>query len=306
MRPRGLARWRARGNLLGFAPANPGFAVRNWKKKSAACPAACKEQLKVSSKLGRLWEKLVIRLAQSIMNRRGYEGVPMVVLAGDYISLKIMVQGRFEYQEISALERHVFPSLDRNSHCLDIGANIGNHCVAFAPWFATVQALEPNPIVFDVLSLNAKFAGNIVAHQVGASDQEFLATAVLKPGNLGATKITEDKSSEGRTIEFRCVRPDSYLPPAVVDNISFVKIDVEGHEYEVMHGCERILKASHPVVAFELLRKDFDQNGKRVLELLRQHGYDHFYTSSGDGLERIHDFTKRNYKMILAATRPLP
>lgn len=259
----------------------------------------------MSSTLGRLWEKLVIRLAQSIMNRRGYEGVPMVVLAGDYISLKIMVQGRFEYQEIATLEKHVFPALPRDSHCLDIGANIGNHCVAFAPWFATVQALEPNPIVFDVLSLNARFAGNIVAHQVGASDRDFTATAVLKPGNLGATKITEDVQSEGKTIEFRCVRVDDFLPPDVVDHISFIKIDVEGHEFEVMQGCQRILDRGKPVVAFELLRKDFDQNGKRVLELLREHGYDHFYTSGRDGLERIQEFERRNYKMILAAPRPL-
>ena len=67
----------------------------------------------------------------------------LVGFAFDDIMRSIHLDGRFERDELRVLAESVFPKLNSNSICLDIGANIGNHSLAFSPFFEHVIALEP-------------------------------------------------------------------------------------------------------------------------------------------------------------------
>ena len=67
----------------------------------------------------------------------------LVGFAFDAITCSIHLDGRFEKDELRLLEESVFPKLESNTICLDIGANIGNHSLAFSPFFEYIIALEP-------------------------------------------------------------------------------------------------------------------------------------------------------------------
>ena len=254
------------------------------------------------------WEKIVIGRASALMRKHRQGGRRTAVIAGDYLSLKVMLQGRFEDKLISVLEGRVLRDMAPGSVCLDIGANIGNHSIAFAKWFSRVYAFEPNPETFDVLALNAKWSsGRIFPFNVGASDREFDAPAVVPADNLGGARITAAAPVPQAGIEplrFNCVRLDEYLPEDVTRNVSFIKVDVEGHEYQALSGCRRIIEAARPLVAFELLRKDHEANGNRIRSLLDGYGYKYYY-DVGRGLRLITRFRRKNYKMILASCRKL-
>jgi len=251
--------------------------------------------------LDRIWQKIVINCAIDLMERHRRRQPEMVVISGDYVSIKAMLQGRFEDQELSVLEREIFPKLKTRKCCIDIGANIGNHSLSFSKSFEQVIAFEPNPKVFDVLSLNARWNPKITPVQIGASNRQHFVEAVVPQGNLGAAQIVGSSTSiEGETVRFECARVDEYISPDQFSDIGFIKIDVEGHEYEALLGCEAILKHAHPVLGFELLRQDYNKNAARIAQFLGDVGYSTFFEITSTGLKEIKNFKRKNYKMIIA------
>lgn len=247
-------------------------------------------------------DKWTMLLATRAMERRHGKSPQMAVISGDYVSLKAMLQGRFEDRELSVLEQHLFPRLKTRKCCLDIGANIGNHSVAFSRTFKSVIAFEPNPIAYDILAVNAKWNPRITALPVGASDHEHTAQAVFPGTNIGAAKIVDAATAHGagRSVSFRCVRVDEILLPEQFADIGFIKVDVEGHEYEALLGCERILAAAQPAIAFELLREDHDRNALRIDTYLKGLGYERYFELKSGGLARVDRIRKKNYKMLIA------
>jgi FkbM family methyltransferase len=255
--------------------------------------------------LAYLRDKFVVACARRMMARQAGRLPPMAVVTGDYVSLKALLHGRFEDLQLTLLEQQVLPKIAQRALCLDIGANIGNHSVSFSRSFERVIAFEPNVQVFDVLALNAKWCGNIVPVPLGASDRAFRAVAAVPQGNLGAAQIVDGPAREGeQTVEFECVRVDDFLAAEDFAQVGLIKVDVEGHEFAALTGCRRIIEAAKPVIVFELLRQDFDTSGLKVWELLRAHGYTHFYEVD-KSVRAIERPRRKNYKMIVAATMPV-
>jgi FkbM family methyltransferase len=251
--------------------------------------------------LDRLWQKFIVNSAVRLMERHQSLHPDMVVVSGDYVSLKVMLQGRFEDHELGVLEREFFPHLKTRKCCLDIGANIGNHSLAFSKYFESVVAFEPNPKVFEVLSLNARWNPKVIPVQIGASNRQHSVEAVVPRGNLGAAQIIDSSaSSTGESIYFECARIDQYISPENFSDIGFIKIDVEGHEYEALLGCEAILRHAHPVLGFELLRQDHNKNALRITEFLSDIGYSQYFEITATGAKPLKKFKKKNYKMIIA------
>jgi FkbM family methyltransferase len=255
--------------------------------------------------ISRIFEKIIVFAAEKTMKKNHKMTTKMVVITGDYVSLKAMLQGRFEDQQISILEQFVFPKITNRCICLDIGANIGNHSVQFSKYFKKVFSFEPNPMTFDVLNLNAKWNQKIQPIPLGASNKSFTAIAKVPSGNLGAAEIIQDQSNEiSNTVEFECVRVDEYLEDEIFLEIGFIKIDVEGHEYEALEGCQKIITTSHPVIAFELLRKDYKKSGQKIFEFLQKNEYKKFYEINKE-ISEINTPKNKNYKMIIASIHPI-
>jgi hypothetical protein len=61
----------------------------------------------------------------------------------------------------------------------------------------------------------------------------------------------------------------------ITSAVSLMKIDVEGHEPEVLRGAKSVLKRDGPVVLFEILSGPV---GQACIEMLRACGYDRFVT----------------------------
>lgn len=245
---------------------------------------------------------------------------PQIVgFAFDHITAKIHIDGRFEDHELNALETLIFPKLPRDSVCLDIGANIGNHSLAFANHFTLVHAFEPNPNVFRVLQINANLKSNITTHMVGCSSSEAEIAVVERRGNLGSTGIGLPESNHAKErVIFHVAPLDLMKLFDENDRVSFVKIDVEGHEAETIRGAANTYLQHQPVIAMEVGRKTVSNGSNAALDALKELGYSYFYE-----IPRAHDLRrllhnraskvlpvnrleKRNYPLFLAATKPFP
>lgn len=214
----------------------------------------------------------------SRMNAKHVSQYPQLVgYFFDTITSAIHIDGRFERDELSLLSTNVFPKLNNEGDCLDIGANIGNHSLAFSPFFKNVISLEPHPITFRLLEINTELVNNVTAYNVGASNMRSSLKVAINKLNQGATSIEVVTTVDTPTVTFNLVPIDELDELDPIRPISFIKIDVEGHEVEAILGAENTIRKHSPVVAIEVLSNNIENGTSAAVELLRDFGYNNFY-----------------------------
>ena len=124
-----------------------------------------------------------------------------------------------------------------------------------------------------MLSLNSKLVNNIECFNLGCSNQDKTALLSSISTNRGGSFIlSEEREGEIEKIE---VKPlDITLKD--LHKIGLIKIDVEGHEYEVLEGAEKTIKDNMPIILFEQHENDFSDNSSPSIEFLKKVGYKNF------------------------------
>lgn len=199
----------------------------------------------------------------------------MATFAFDYISNCIQIYGRYEKSLLEKLKEVLEKNIS-NSLIIDVGANIGNHSLYFSTFFQKVIALEPNPKVFKLLKVNSSLTDNIECLNVGASSEKGILKFYVDDRNLGGSRIIGPNDK---------IIPNSQIDVVKIDDIEFkglkptcIKIDVEGHEWSVIKGCEALIAKHSPIVVFEQEASEIKKGTSRTIELLKSFGYDYFYT----------------------------
>lgn len=155
---------------------------------------------------------------------------------------------------------------------VDVGANIGYITTLMqrrAGPTGQVYALEPHPDVVSTLRSNVDPAGAPVEIiEAGASCAAGTATLTV-PVTISGSHIGESNGSrEGQTFSIRTTTLDAILSNVDID---VLKLDVEGHELQVLEGARRLLDRERiTTIVFE------DHLGfeSDVVALLRRHGYE--------------------------------
>ena len=158
----------------------------------------------------------------------------------------------FSIEELEDLLFYVKP----NSVILDIGANVGNHTVFFAKHFQAknVVPFEVNPTAVELLRLNVELnhLTNVDLSQVGVGVGAQRGTLYLTKSienNLAATSFSTSISSRSKEISFKVDTLDNLLSSDT--QVDFVKIDVEGMEFDVLDGGRKFIQKCRPVVFLE-------------------------------------------------------
>lgn len=178
-----------------------------------------------------------------------HEGAEMRFLVANPMDLiqRHHAEGRlYEREELALIAQHLSPG----GTFIDIGANVGNHAVwaLCSAGAGRVIAFEPGLIAHTVLTVNKALNGldQLDIRKVALSDRE--GTACLgpaHPANLGGSTLSE--SGPGQIVETQ--RGDVALSGIDVD---FLKIDVEGHELQVLSGLEGLFARTHPPMMIEV------------------------------------------------------
>ena len=169
--------------------------------------------------------------------------------------------------------RH-FINPDKN--ILDLGANIGTHSIIYSNYTnGKIYSFEPQKKVFDILNKNVELNNckNIITHNFGGSNvnKKFYMNACYEnKDNQGAFKIDETlDETNGLEIECRIIDELNIL------NVCYIKIDVEGHEYEALLGLKQILIRDHPTLMIEIHNSCPTKN--LTFKLLEELGYKTYY-----------------------------
>lgn len=124
----------------------------------------------------------------------------------------------------------------RYARALDLGANLGLHSIMLSRCVAEVRCYEPDPVHFGILSDNLARNGcrNVTPVQAAASVADGEAEFVRVKGNTTGSHLAGAKKNPYGELDRFTVRVRD-----VTDEIrwaDFVKLDIEGHEGELITG----------------------------------------------------------------------
>jgi FkbM family methyltransferase len=169
-----------------------------------------------------------------------------------------------------AWERRVddalFNNARENTTVIDAGAHIGTHTMTLARRVGSegrVYAFEPQKKIFRELVQNVRLnrADNVVPLRFALGDQNDVVIA-MRPAqehNEGGTGVSKSFGGSGDRAELRTI--DSFW----FQNVSLIKIDVEGFEDHVLDGARETILMWRPVIIIEIMGgEDHDNPSPRV------------------------------------------
>lgn len=201
------------------------------------------------------------RMAMPIMQGR-LSGTRWIVGAGEHGYWL----GSYEMNKRLAFEREI----PAGAVLYDIGANVGYFSLLAAKLAGPegqVYAFEPLPRNIEFLNKHIKINNidNIEVIDAAVSDQSGEAHF-----DLGASSAMGHLSESGG-IQVRMVVLDDILAAGELRPPDYMKVDVEGAEFEALKGAQNLLKQYHPVLFLDTHQREAHLP---TVELLQQLGYE--------------------------------
>jgi len=156
---------------------------------------------------------------------------------------------------------------------IDVGANIGYNSLMFSD-YGPVVSFEP--VYHEVVVKNAK--QNAILHSINifpcalSNEEKQMQIFIPSKGcqsnthiNYGGTSFHPTEEMKGVGIEVQCCRLDDVY----MGIPSIIKIDVEGHELQVLEGAQETIRKHKPALLIEI--HDFENNP--VAKFIESLGY---------------------------------
>ncbi len=119
-------------------------------------------------------------------------------------------------------------------------------------------------------------AANVKVHEIALSDREGEADLLIPQGEQGAVHGLASLEPQLALSAQSCVAlhvPIARLDAVIQEDVAFVKIDVEGHELNVLNGAVALLERSQPVFLVEAEDRHRAAATESVFEFFRDKGY---------------------------------
>jgi len=140
---------------------------------------------------------------------------------------------------------------------LDIGAcfgEVGLYAAKFVTPSGQVHCFEPNLRTANLIRISAELNGfeHLSVHEVALSDQDGSSEFFVPNGHVGMGSLTACNEGYVDTLKVRVQKSGTYLEQLRLPQIRAVKIDVEGHEEQVLCGALDFLRSNKPAaIIFE-------------------------------------------------------
>ena len=212
---------------------------------------------------------------------------PIAVPTDDDISMRYICFGGYEQNIITYLLKNL-PKDFQHGSFIDAGAHIGTYSVAFAESFKTVLAFEPNRTIFTFLDLNTKTHKNITVYNEALGETKSIALLNEEKNNSGKSHLTTKANEFSYEVKVKTL--DDFKNK--LKALKYIKIDVEGHEKQILNGGKNIIMHHKPWILIEVLEDQIFSGTSETLEMLAGLGYKKFY--SVESPPPVHRFFSKN------------
>ena len=189
------------------------------------------------------------------------------IFFNDTLSNEIMINGVYEEEELNLISNIIDKEI-----FIDVGANIGNHTLYFRNSFKKIYSFEPHPKTYKLLQLNTEDTPNIEVFNFGLSNEKKTKKISFEAAQNVAGEGFHKEHKQGRVVFFE--RFDDLYN--FENSISFIKIDVEGNELDVLKSMKKNLENNSPIISLEFDMQDFTNNNE-IISFLRELGYKKYY-----------------------------
>lgn len=219
------------------------------------------------------WGTRVWKSTTEVMTPLGFK-----LVSGFHPAYKLMREGKFEIQETEVVTK-MFAKVDV---FIDVGANLGYYTCLAAKNGKRVIAFEPQQQNLRCLMRN------LVANDIQEEVEVFPLALSDKPGLLtlyGASGPSASliKGWAGYSSKYSQQIPvstlDNVLGIRFIDHQLFIKIDVEGAEFQVLEGAHALLnRVKKPIWLLEICLQEFHPSGlnpdyKKIFDVFWMSGY---------------------------------
>lgn len=185
------------------------------------------------------------------------------------LDLSLLLFGNFQ-QHVSD---NKFIHLPDDAVIFDVGANVGIMSLKFASKAprGKVYAFEPTHYALQKLKTNLALNKDVVQNIVPINT--FVSGKEKKPGSIKAfsswkidKKIGDNQhpvhggkamSTEG----VPTITLDDFVKEQKIARVDFIKIDTDGHEFDVISGASQLIQDFNPVIIFELGQYVMEERG---------------------------------------------
>ena len=210
------------------------------------------------------------------------QGMPMTVFESpEDISDVIVRNNRFWEQHVFEKWIQHFPT---NGLMLDIGANIGNHCLMFKKFLPQLKiwAFEMSYNNFRLLYKNIFPYSDIKCFNVALSNSvQIISYKDSEDNNNGGISVLNAEDGIHKNIS---IPLDSLT---ILESVVFIKIDIEGHEKYAYEGMKNLLLRDKPLIWAEDWVKSGHWEGDSSVQFLLDMGYEIIENIIGDYLLRF-------------------
>ncbi len=192
---------------------------------------------------------------------------------------------------------------------IDIGANIGATTLSLAKKVGSegkVYSFEPSPFnyrrAFQNISLN-DFANIKLINQGLGNEKTTAFLYNVNPNNLGMQRLLkeneENKSYEKTPVTIDTL--DNSMKKFEIPSPSFIKIDVEGYEFNVLVGGKETILKHKPALFIELDDNNLREQGntaKELIELIIHLQYKIMNAANGSVVDEHTNFANCHFDIL--------
>lgn len=190
-----------------------------------------------------------------------------------WVRWRLRNRPRSAERELSLLKNIVSPT----DTVVDIGANLGLYTRTLAGLSKRVHAFEPSPAMAAMLRRTS--ASNVVVHETALSDSDGSASLrIPRAGDhltYSLASLEPDAIADQDVLTTEVVR--ERLDSAIQEAVTFVKVDVEGHELSALHGATGLIDRCRPVFLVEAENRHRQNATQSIFAFFRNFDYDGFY-----------------------------
>ena len=219
--------------------------------------------------LKRIIPSLSIRFLRLLNKNRGYFKINQFKMFLDFldpIDREIILSQEFEKQEIDFLINQI--KYNNINYFIDVGANCGYYSLIISNEISNIKVLafEPNIEAYSKFSKSLKenidLSKKITLENFGLSNlsAKLKMQSMIKFGYAqtgGTSIINENENTKNFTFFANFKIADNFIK-LTNEKIS-IKIDVEGHELNVLEGMKNIIKKNKCILQIEVFKKNYEK-----------------------------------------------
>ncbi len=215
--------------------------------------------------------------AGQVFQKRIHNGMLVNIHPEDHIQQQILWYGYYEKKYVLTWETFIA----RNDVVIDVGANMGYYSLVASgkSIHGMTYAFEPDTSNYLRLEENRRLnkIENIVPVKKGVTKENTKKYLFVSgKDNKGMSGFLPAENFSNITEFVDCVSLDSWTQVNDIQKVNFIKLDIEGSEYDALLGMTNILRHMKPVVFIEICQSLLERHGihyHQVYDLLHTYGY---------------------------------